>query len=69
MIDAITANITANTDALKPLMEKNAIQTEVVKLEQLKKEEEKRLTTIAEKDRSTDKTTQRKYCESKLCNK
>lgn len=50
MIDAITANITANTDALKPLMEKNAIQTEVVKLEQLKKEEEKRLTTIAEKD-------------------
>lgn len=50
LIDAITANITANTDALKPLMEKNAIQTEVVKLEQLKKEEEKRLTTIAEKD-------------------
>jgi hypothetical protein len=37
LIDAITANITANTDALKPLMEKNAIQTEVVKLEQLKR--------------------------------
>lgn len=49
-IDAITASITVNTNALKPLMEKNAIQTEVAKLEQLKKEEEKRLTVIADKD-------------------
>lgn len=31
-------------------MDKNAIQTEVEKLEQLKKEEEKRLTAIADKD-------------------
>lgn len=68
MIDAITANITANTDALKPLMEKNAIQTEVVKLEQLKKEEEKTAHNNS-REGSTDKTIQRKHCESKLCNK
>lgn len=49
-IDVITANITKNTGTLKPLMDKNAIQTEVEKLEQLKKEEEKRLTAITDKD-------------------